>query len=118
MFVGVGGESYLDVIERIRPVIIGTLNNLVNYYYSFFVYTFTRIYIFEYFALELERQRRSVVVICHLAVMRCIVAYFMGVKLDEIPFQNFRRHFVYELSPGPFGCPMKEVSPTEELRHM
>lgn len=36
-----GGESYLDVIERIRPVII-----------------------------ELERQRRSVLVVCHLAVLR------------------------------------------------
>lgn len=38
---GVGGESYQDVIERMRPVII-----------------------------ELERQRRSVVVACHLAVLR------------------------------------------------
>lgn len=40
---GVGGESYMDVIERVRPVII-----------------------------ELERQRRSVVLVCHLAVLRCI----------------------------------------------
>lgn len=38
---GVGGESYLDVIERVRPVII-----------------------------ELERQRRSIFVICHMAVLR------------------------------------------------
>lgn len=38
---GVGGESYLDVIERIRPVLI-----------------------------ELERQRKSVVIVCHIAVLR------------------------------------------------
>lgn len=38
---GVGGESYLDVIERVRPVII-----------------------------ELERQRRSIFIICHMAVLR------------------------------------------------
>jgi broad specificity phosphatase PhoE len=38
---GVGGESYLDVIERLRPIII-----------------------------ELERQRRSIFVICHMAVLR------------------------------------------------
>lgn len=38
---GVGGESYMDVIERARPIII-----------------------------ELERQRKPVMVVCHLAVMR------------------------------------------------
>jgi broad specificity phosphatase PhoE len=38
---GAAGESYLDVIERVRPVII-----------------------------ELERQRRSIVIVCHLAVLR------------------------------------------------
>ena len=38
---GVTGESYIDVIERVRPVII-----------------------------ELERQRRSIVIVCHLAVLR------------------------------------------------
>ena len=40
-FPGVGGESYLDIIERIRPVIV-----------------------------EIERQRRSVVIVCHIAVLR------------------------------------------------
>jgi broad specificity phosphatase PhoE len=34
-------ESYLDVIERIRPVII-----------------------------ELERQKRSIVIVCHIAIIR------------------------------------------------
>jgi 6-phosphofructo-2-kinase len=38
---GVGGESYIDVIERVRPIII-----------------------------ELERQRRSIFIICHMAVLR------------------------------------------------
>lgn len=68
---GIGGESYLDVIERVRPIII-----------------------------ELERQRRSIVVICHIAVLRCIYAYFMGVPLEELPHQNFEYHHIYELTPG------------------
>lgn len=72
---GVGGESYLDVIERIRPVII-----------------------------ELERQRRSVLIVCHMAVLRCIYAYFMGSKNEEIPYLTFQPHHIYELTPGPFGC--------------
>jgi broad specificity phosphatase PhoE len=72
---GVGGESYLDVIERVRPIII-----------------------------ELERQQRSVVVVCHLAVLRCIYAYFMGTSPENIPYLDFPRHRIIEQSPGPFGC--------------
>lgn len=71
-----------------------------------------------YVAVELERQRRSVLVICHMAVLRCIYAYFMGSSIEDIPFLPFRRHCVYELSPGPFGCTCQELSPTEELNHM
>jgi len=74
-FPGVGGESYLDIIERVRPVII-----------------------------ELERQRRSVLVVCHIAVLRCIYAYLMGTKLEDTPYLPFKTHHVYELTPGPFGC--------------
>lgn len=79
---GVGGESYIDVIERVRPVII-----------------------------ELERQRRSIVVICHVAVLRCIYAYFMGVPLNEIPVKEFLQHHIYELTPGPFGCVCRVINP-------
>lgn len=86
---GVGGESYLDVIERIRPVII-----------------------------ELERQRRSVVIVCHLAVLRCIHGYFMGTKAEQIPYKQFKRHYVYELTIGPFGCTSCELKPSDELQHM
>jgi len=77
---GVGGESYLDVIERIRPVII-----------------------------ELERQRRSLLVVCHIAVLRCIYAYFMGTEVEKIPFIPIKPHEVIELTPGPFGTQFKVV---------
>eukprot|EP01035_Chromulina_nebulosa_P017176 gene17176-22692_t len=83
---GVGGESYLDVIERIRPVII-----------------------------ELERQRRSVQIVCHLAVLRCIYAYFMGTTRDKIPYLSFKKHHIYKLTPGPFGCKCEEINPAEEI---
>lgn len=53
---------------------------------------------------ELERQRHSVLVVCHLAVLRCIFAYFMGVEQDLIPYQKFKRHAVYELKPGSLGA--------------
>ncbi|KAJ8423585.1 hypothetical protein Cgig2_021865 [Carnegiea gigantea] len=50
------GESYLDVIQRLEPVII-----------------------------ELERQRAPVVVVSHQAVLRALYAYFADRPLKEIP---------------------------------
>jgi len=72
---GVGGESYADVIGRLRPIII-----------------------------ELERQRRSVLVISHLAVQRCLFAYFTGCPMEDCPNLQMDLHTVVELQPGPFGC--------------
>lgn len=71
---GAGGESYIDLIQRIRPVIV-----------------------------ELERQRKSVLVVSHLAVQRCLCAYFSGLPIEEIPFLNMPMHVVTELSIEPHG---------------
>ena len=84
---GVGGESYLDVIERLRPVVI-----------------------------ELERQRRSALVVCNLAVLRCIYSYFMGISVENIPSIPIANHCILELEPGPFGCQCKAIDPSAELR--
>ena len=73
------GESYLDVIERVRPIII-----------------------------ELERQRKSVLIVCHMAVLRCITSYFLNTDLPQIPFKQFKKHTVYELEVGPFGSVLRE----------
>ncbi|KAH9620683.1 hypothetical protein KSS87_001465 [Heliosperma pusillum] len=55
------GESYLDVIQRLEPVII-----------------------------ELERQRAPVVVVSHQAVLRALYAYFADRPLHEIPHIEVR----------------------------
>lgn len=72
------GESYQDVIGRLRPIII-----------------------------ELERQRRSILVISHLAVQRCLYAYFTGTPMEEIPYLNMDMHTVVELRPGAFDCQVR-----------
>jgi len=77
---GAGGESYADVIQRIRPIIV-----------------------------ELERQRRSVLVVSHLAVQRCLYGYFMGTAMSEIPYLDLPKHVVIELTPGPFGTTEKAI---------
>mmetsp|Transcript_59783 Transcript_59783/g.117269 ORF Transcript_59783/g.117269 Transcript_59783/m.117269 type:complete len:560 (+) Transcript_59783:96-1775(+) len=71
---GAGGESYIDLIQRIKPVIV-----------------------------ELERQRKSVLVVSHLAVQRCLCAYFSGLPIEEIPFLKMPTHVVTELSIEPHG---------------
>lgn len=82
------GESYLDVIERIRPIII-----------------------------ELERQRKSVLVVCHMAVLRCITSYFLSTDLKDIPFRQFKSHHLYELEVGAFGTTMKEHDLSKHLKY-
>jgi predicted kinase len=81
---GVGGESYLDVLERVKPVVI-----------------------------ELERQRRSVLVVGHVAVLRCIYAYFLGVPLKEMPHIQIKRDTLLEITTSPFGSTVKTINPSE-----
>jgi broad specificity phosphatase PhoE len=69
------GESYMDVIQRVEPVV-----------------------------LELERQRRPVLVISHQAVLRAIYGYLMGREVEEIPHLSIPLHTVLELTPKAYGC--------------
>lgn len=84
-----GGESYLDVIERIRPIII-----------------------------ELERQRKTVILVCHLAVLRCVYSYFHGDDITDIPNLPFKYNELIELIPGAFQSTTRVIKVEEELNHM
>jgi broad specificity phosphatase PhoE/predicted kinase len=68
------GESYMDVIQRVEPVV-----------------------------LELERQKRPVLIISHQAVLRAIYGYLMGHELDQIPHLSVPLHTVLEFAPKPYG---------------
>ena len=72
------GESYEDVIQRLDPVII-----------------------------ELERQRRPVLVIAHQAILRAIYGYFMDRPPEEIPYIEIPLHTVIQLTPTAYGCEEK-----------
>ncbi|XP_065029925.1 6-phosphofructo-2-kinase/fructose-2,6-bisphosphatase isoform X6 [Musa acuminata AAA Group] len=72
------GESYLDVIQRLEPVII-----------------------------ELERQRAPVVVISHQAVLRALYAYFADRPLKEIPDIEVPLHTIIEIQMGVTGVQEK-----------
>ncbi|XP_040993891.1 6-phosphofructo-2-kinase/fructose-2,6-bisphosphatase-like [Juglans microcarpa x Juglans regia] len=72
------GESYLDVIQRLEPVII-----------------------------ELERQRAPVVVISDQAVLRALYAYFADRPLKEIPYIEVPLHTIIEIQMGVTGVQEK-----------
>ncbi|XP_061770212.1 6-phosphofructo-2-kinase/fructose-2,6-bisphosphatase 3 isoform X2 [Nerophis ophidion] len=74
------GESYQDVVQRVEPVI-----------------------------MELERQE-NVLVICHQAVMRCLLAYFLDKSAEEMPYLKCPLHTVLKLTPVAYGCKVESIS--------
>ncbi|XP_058229709.1 6-phosphofructo-2-kinase/fructose-2,6-bisphosphatase 2 isoform X5 [Hemibagrus wyckioides] len=66
--------SYQDLVQRLEPVI-----------------------------MELERQG-NVLVICHQAVMRCLLAYFLDKNADDLPYLKCPLHTVLKLTPVAYGC--------------
>jgi len=74
------GESYLDVITRLEPVIY-----------------------------ELERQEKPLLIIAHQAVLRCLYAYFLDLPADEIPFLSIPLHTVIRLEAKAYGCKEKRM---------
>ncbi|XP_042191233.1 6-phosphofructo-2-kinase/fructose-2,6-bisphosphatase 3 isoform X2 [Callorhinchus milii] len=73
------GESYQDLVQRLEPVI-----------------------------MELERQG-NVLVVCHQAVMRCLLAYFLDKSADELPYLKCPLHTVLKLTPFAYGCKVESI---------
>ena len=74
------GESYLDVIARLEPVIF-----------------------------ELERGEEELIIVSHQAVLRCLYAYFLDLPVAEIPFIDIPLHTVICLQPMTYGCKEKRT---------
>ncbi|CUT99314.1 6 phosphofructo 2 kinase:fructose 2 [Echinococcus multilocularis] len=68
------GESYEDLVARLEPVI-----------------------------MELERQG-NVLVICHQAVSRCLLAYFTEMDKAELPYIRVPLHTVFKLTSSAYRC--------------
>lgn len=73
------GESYYDLVQRLEPVI-----------------------------MELEK-RDCAVVICHQAVARCILAYFLEEPCDKLPYLRVPLHTLIKLQPKPYGCDSETI---------
>ncbi|CAF0870983.1 unnamed protein product [Adineta steineri] len=72
-----GGESYQDLVARLEPVI-----------------------------MELERAE-NVLVVCHQAVARCILSYFLDTDAEDLPYTKVPLHTIIKLTPMAYGCTME-----------
>ncbi|KAG2231616.1 6-phosphofructo-2-kinase-domain-containing protein [Thamnidium elegans] len=82
---GMGGESYIDVIHRLQPMIV-----------------------------ELERMTQSCLIITHRVVMRILLGYLLDWTREEMPHMMVPIHTVYELRPKPYGTELKKWQYIEE----
>lgn len=71
---GIGGESYMDVINRLRPVIT-----------------------------EIERITDNLLIVTHRVVARVLLSYFLNLSKDVITNLDVPLHSVYCLEPKPYG---------------
>lgn len=81
------GESYLDVISRLEPVI---------------------------FELERQSYKTEIVIVAHQAVLRCLYAYFVDLQQEEIPFLDVKRNTLFKLSSQTFGVQEKRIRIVED----
>ncbi|KAK0939891.1 6-phosphofructo-2-kinase [Friedmanniomyces endolithicus] len=75
---GPGGEGYLDIINRLRPVIV-----------------------------ELERMTDHVLLVGHRSVARVLLAYFRGLDREEVADLDVPLGMLYCLEPKPYGVDFK-----------
>ncbi|KAF2219330.1 6-phosphofructo-2-kinase-domain-containing protein [Elsinoe ampelina] len=75
---GPGGEGYLDIINRLRPVIV-----------------------------ELERMTDHCLLVGHRSVARVLLAYFRGLKREEVADLDVPIGILYCLEPKPYGVEFK-----------
>ncbi|KAF9437406.1 hypothetical protein BGZ76_000829 [Entomortierella beljakovae] len=83
---GMGGESYLDVIQRLNPLII-----------------------------ELERMTSDLLIVTHRVVLRILLGYLMDINRSKMPEMEVQLHTVYCVEPKPHGTVVRKFKWSEEL---
>ncbi|CAO3564094.1 unnamed protein product [Mortierella alpina] len=83
---GMGGESYLDVIQRLNPLII-----------------------------ELERMTSDLLIVTHRVVLRILLGYLMDIDRSRMPDMDVHLHTVYCVEPKPHGTVVRKFRWVEEL---
>ncbi|KAI0974086.1 6-phosphofructo-2-kinase-domain-containing protein [Xylaria arbuscula] len=83
---GLGGEGYVDLIVRLRPLIV-----------------------------ELERTTDNLILITHRAVVRILVTYFLGIQRDGLGELQMPRDTIYCFDIEPYGISFRPFTYDSEL---
>ncbi|KAF9919172.1 hypothetical protein FBU30_011138 [Linnemannia zychae] len=83
---GMGGESYLDVIQRLNPLII-----------------------------ELERMTSDLLIVTHRVVLRILLSYLMDIDRSKMPEMDVQLHTLYCVEPKPHGTTVRKYRWDEDL---
>lgn len=82
---GVGGEGYLQVINRVREMV-----------------------------KEIERITDNILIISHRSVVRVLMAYFMDLTPDAIATMELPLGYLYMVEPKPYGIDFRAYKYNEE----
>eukprot|EP00603_Paraphysomonas_imperforata_P009901 CAMPEP_0114476990 /NCGR_PEP_ID=MMETSP0104-20121206/15084_1 /TAXON_ID=37642 ORGANISM="Paraphysomonas imperforata, Strain PA2" /NCGR_SAMPLE_ID=MMETSP0104 /ASSEMBLY_ACC=CAM_ASM_000202 /LENGTH=544 /DNA_ID=CAMNT_0001651827 /DNA_START=14 /DNA_END=1648 /DNA_ORIENTATION=+ len=74
------GESYLDVIARLEPIVI-----------------------------EMERHREPLLIVGHQGILRIIYAFYTGLPRSEAPYVSIPLNTVIKLTPSPRSCETQRI---------
>ena len=58
--------------------------------------------------MELERAH-NVLVVCHQAVLRCMLAYFLDKTPEELPYIKVPLHNIIKITPVAYGCRIEYI---------
>ncbi|KAI1262912.1 6-phosphofructo-2-kinase-domain-containing protein [Xylariaceae sp. FL1019] len=83
---GLGGEGYVDLIVRLRPLIV-----------------------------ELERSSDNLLLITHRAVVRVLMSYFLGLQRDDLADLDVPQHTLFCFDIQPYGISCKSFTYDFEL---
>lgn len=75
------GESYLDLLERLR-----------------------------YFILQIESYNKPILIVAHNAVLKVLLGYFNNVDLKDIPYLDIPLNKVFKLTPNSKSYSMETIS--------
>ncbi|KAF9193332.1 hypothetical protein BGZ51_003606 [Haplosporangium sp. Z 767] len=85
IYAGMGGESYLDVIQRLNPLII-----------------------------EIERMTSDLLIVTHRVVLRILLGYLMDIDRSRMPDMDVHLHTLYCVEPKPHGTVVRKFRWVEE----
>jgi broad specificity phosphatase PhoE len=57
----------------------------------------------------MERVTHPLIIVGHLAVLRCVYAYLLDLPVEEVPYQSINLNTLIRLDPQAYGCKEKRV---------